>query len=180
MPGIPNSLGRVPPSPWVERFAPLVPAGAPVLDLASGFGRHARLFLDAGHPVTAVDRDLSNLQLARDTPGLTAVEADLEAGPWPFPGRRFGGVVVTNYLYRPLFPKLIAALDAGGVLIYETFAQGNERFGRPRNPDHLLRPGELLDAVRDRLRIVAYEAMETVAPRPAVVQRLCAINDNPG
>ena len=160
------------PSAWVERFASFVPVGAPVLDVASGDGRHARLFLARGHPVTAVDRDTSRL----GEPGMTIVEADLETGPWPLADARFGGVVVTNYLHRPLFPALVAAVAPGGALIYETFAQGNERFGKPRNPDHLLRPGELLEAVRGSLRVVAYEDLEVSAPRPAMVQRICAVS----
>ena len=160
------------PSAWVERFAPFVPVGAPVLDVASGDGRHARLFLARGHPVTAVDRDTSRL----GTPGMTIVEADLETGPWPLADARFGGVVVTNYLHRPLFPALVAAVAPGGALIYETFAQGNERLGKPRNPDHLLRPGELLEAVRGSLRVVAYEDLEVSAPRRAMVQRICAVS----
>ncbi len=166
------------PSPWVERFAPLVPAGAPVLDLACGPGRHVRLFLARGHPVTAVDRDLSQLDADDESGRLTRIEADLEApGGWRPPARAFGGVVVTNYLHRPLFPALIAALAPGGVLIYETFAQGNERFGRPRNPDHLLRPGELARRIEGRLRTVAFEEVEVAAPRRAKIQRICAVAD---
>ena len=163
------------PSMWVERFAPLVPAGAMVLDVASGAGRHARLFQARGHPVTAVDRDTSGLEPGPGAPAITVVEADLEAGPWPFGDARFGGVVVANYLHRPLLATLVAAVAPGGALIYETFAQGNERLGKPRNPDHLLRPGELLEAVRGSLRVVAYEALEVTTPRPAVVQRICAV-----
>ncbi len=164
------------PSPWVERFAPLVPEGAAVLDVACGGGRHTRLFLARGHPVTAVDRDAARLDPPRGTPGLTVVEADLEAGgPWPFADTRFGGVVVINYLHRPLMVANVAAVAAGGALIYETFAQGNERFGKPRKPDHLLRPGELLQAARGKLRVVAYEDLEVSAPRPAMVQRICAV-----
>ncbi len=164
------------PSPWVERFAPLVPAGAPVLDVACGGGRHTRLFLARGHPVTAIDRDLSDLDLGADTPGLTAIEADLEdGGPWPIGEARFGGIGVINYLHRPLFPALVAALAPGGVLIYDTFAKGNERFGRPRNPDHLLRPGELLAALGGALHVVASEEIEVNAPRPAMKQRICAV-----
>lgn len=168
------------PSRWVARFAPLVAAGAPVLDLACGSGRHGRFFLDAGHPVTAVDRDVSALADLRDRPNLEIVEADLEGGqPWPFPGRQFGGVVVTNYLYRPLFPALFAALAADGILIYETFAEGNEAFGRPRNPDHLLKAEELLTLVHGRLLIVAYEHGKSDRCRPAMVQRICAVNTAP-
>ena len=166
----------VAPSAWVERFAALVPPGATVLDVACGAGRHARLFLSRGHPVTAVDRDTSRLEPSPGAPRLTVVEADLETGPWPLGDSRFGGVVVANYLHRPLFAALIAAVAPGGALIYETFADGNERLGKPRNPDHLLRPGELLDAVRGSLRVVAYEALEVTTPRPAVVQRMCAVN----
>ncbi len=166
-------------SAWVERFASFVPVGAPVLDVASGDGRHARLFLARGHPVTAVDRDTSRLDPPSGEPEITVVEADIETGPWPLADARFGGVVVTNYLHRPLFATLIAAVAPGGALIYETFAQGNERFGKPRNPDHLLRPGELLEAVRGSLRVVAYEDLEVSAPRRAVVQRICAINTPP-
>lgn len=163
------------PSPWVERFAPLVPDGTPVLDLACGRGRHTRLFLGRGHPVTAIDRDVSLLDPPTGTPGLTVIAADLEGGaPWPLEGIRFGGVVVANYLFRPLFPALIGALIPGGVLIYETFAMGNARFGKPRNPDHLLQPGELLEVVRGHLRVIAFEDFEVRAPRPAMIQRICA------
>ncbi len=160
------------PSPWVRRFAPLVAAGGSVLDLACGGGRHTRLFLDRGHPVTAVDRVVEHVG---DLEGRAEiVAADLEDGsPWPLPGRRFAGVVVTNYLYRPLFPALLEAVDEGGVLIYETFARGNEAYSRPRNPDHLLATDELLTLVAGRLQVVAFE--QGLTPRPSVVQRLCAV-----
>ncbi len=180
---MPESIHHTPidePSPWVDRFAPLVRKGAPVLDIACGSGRHCKVFLDLGHPVTALDRDLSRLAVARHTPGFTALESDLEDGrPWPLAGRLFGAVVVTNYLYRPLFPSIIASLEPGGVLIYETFALGNEHFGRPRNPDHLLKPGELLEAVRGRLTVTAYEDIERPPPKPARIQRICAYSPNP-
>ncbi len=162
-------------SAWVERFASFVPVGAPVLDVASGDGRHARLFLARGHPVTAVDRDASRFEPPSGEPEITVVETDLETGPWPLADARFGGVVVTNYLHRPLFPALVATVAPGGVLIYETFAEGNERLGKPRNPDHLLRPGELLEVVRGTLRVVAYEEIEMKTPRPAMKQRICAV-----
>jgi len=166
------------PSPWVARFAALVSTGGAVLDLACGAGRHTRLFLARGHPVTAVDIDLSGLDDLGERPDLERLAVDLEDGrPFPLAGRRFAGVVVTNYLYRPLFPALVAAVAPGGVLIAETFAVGNERFGRPSNPDHLLRPGELLEAVRGTLRVVAYEDVIVEQPRPAAVQRLCARNE---
>ena len=164
-----------PPFPWIVRFSPLVRQGAPVLDLACGGGRHARLFLEGGHPVTAVDIDVSGLDDLREHPALELVQADLENAPWPLPGRRFGVVVVTNYLWRPLFPVILDAVDEGGMLLYETFALGNEAYGRPSNPDFLLKSGELLEAVRGRLQIVAYEHGYLERPRPAIKQRLCAV-----
>lgn len=165
------------PSDWVMRFAGLVPAGGQVLDLACGAGRHVRLFLGRGHPVTAVDRDLAGLADIAGDPRLEALAADLEGGAdWPLAERRFAGVVVTNYLHRPILARIVAAVAPGGALLYETFAVGNERFGRPRNPDFLLRPGELLEAVRGQLEVVAYENLEVTMPKPAVVQRIAAIN----
>lgn len=152
-----------------------------MLDLACGGGRHARFFLERGHPVTAVDIDLSGLQDLREHPALELVQADLEAGtPWPLPDRRFGVVVVTNYLWRPLFPMILDAVDVGGVLLYETFARGHEAHGRPSNPDFLLAPGELIDVVRDHLHIVAYEHGYLEQPRPAIKQRLCGVRTPAG
>ena len=110
---------------------------------------------------------------------ITARCADLESAPWPYAGRTFAGIIVTNYLHRPLFPQLLAALAPGGVLIYETFAAGNERYGRPANPDFLLRPGELLEVVRGRLTVVAYEDLLVSVPKPARVQRICAVDPGP-
>ena len=167
------------PSPWVVRFAGLVPAGGRVLDLACGGGRHTRFFLERHHPVTAVDIDLAGVADLTGRPDIETIEADLEGGaPWPLTDRRFAGIVVTNYLHRPLLPAIVAAVAPGGVLIYETFAVGNERFGRPANPDFLLRPGELIDAVQGRLEIVAYENLEVAEPKPAMVQRIAAIDRN--
>lgn len=163
------------PSLWVRRFAPLIAAGGTVLDLACGNGRHARLLEESGWQVEAVDRDAQALAALAGVPGITPRQADLEGGDWPYAGRRFDGIVVTNYLHRPLFPELVAALAEGGVLIYETFMLGNERFGRPSNPDFLLRPGELLEAFGGHLAVVAFEQGEVARPQPAVVQRLCAI-----
>jgi SAM-dependent methyltransferase len=164
------------PFPWIVRFAPLARAGAPVLDLACGSGRHTRFFLERGHPVTAVDVDLSRLQDLQGHLALEPVQADLEDGtPWPLPNRRFAVVVVTNYLWRPLFPMILDAVDAGGMLLYETFALGNEAYGPPRNPDFLLAPGELIEVARGRLQIVAYEHGSLERPRPAIKQRLCAV-----
>ena len=163
-------------SPWITRFAPLVRPGAAVLDVACGGGRHTRLFLARGHPVTAVDVNASGLEDLRQHPQLEIVQADLEDGaPWPLPGHRFGAVVVTNYLWRPLFPPILEALEEEGVLLYETFARGSEAHGRPTNADFLLEPGELIEVVRGRLQIVAYEHGYVERPRPAIRQRLCAV-----
>lgn len=160
-------------SPWVARFASLVPAGE-VLDLACGYGRHAKLFAQQGHTVLAVDRDAEALApLALD--GIPTLQADLEDGnPWPFAGARFAGIVVTNYLHRPLFPAILHSLVPGGVLLMETFAQGNGQFGKPSNPDFLLAPGELLAATQG-LHVLAYEDGYIESPKPALVQRICAI-----
>jgi len=162
------------PSVWVVRWADQVPTGGRVLDLACGNGRHSRFFATRGHPVEAVDRDPAKLAALAGIPGISTRCADLEAREWPYPGDQFAGIVVVNYLYRPLFPHLLAALATGGVLIYETFAAGNERYGRPSNPAFLLAPGELLDVVHGRLRVIAYEDLHVSEPRPAMVQRICA------
>ncbi len=164
------------PSAWVRRFADRIPASGPVLDLAAGGGRHTRFLLGRGHPALAVDRDVTGLADLQADPAVTIVASDLEDDrPWPLGERRFAGVVVTNYLHRPLLPAIVAAVAPGGCLIYETFAVGNERFGKPSNPDFLLRPGELLEAVRGRLTVLAYENLEVSEPRPAVVQRIAAV-----
>jgi len=165
-------------SPWVRRFAPLAPLQGTVLDVACGSGRHSRLFLELGRGVTAIDRDTSGVSGLKDLPAAEIIEADLEdGGPWPLAGRLFAAVVVTNYLHRPLLPILRDTVQTGGVLIYETFARGNERFRRPRNPDHLLADGELLELVQGRLDVVAYEhGITEVGGETAVVQRLAAVN----
>jgi SAM-dependent methyltransferase len=171
--------GAEAPSAWVARWAGRLAAGSRVLDLACGGGRHARYFAARGHPVEAVDRDAAALTALAGMKGVATCCADLESGPWPYEGQRFGGIVVTNYLHRPLFPRLLESLAPAGVLVYETFAAGNERYGRPSNPDFLLRPGELLEVVRGRLRVLAYEDLTVSEPKPACVQRLCAINSTP-
>ena len=142
-----TSHGFAPPSDWVVRWTPLLPPAAQVLDVACGHGRHVHWLASAGHRVTAIDRDPA---LLAPLAGLaTTLAADLEADPWPLPGRRFDAVVVTNYLWRALFPALKAAVAPGGLLIYETFAQAHAALGRPRRPEFLLRPGELIDVLRD-------------------------------
>ena len=161
------------PSVWVHRFLPLIKPGGLVLDLAAGSGRHVRLLRDCGFAVCAVDRDTTAL-LAFAGPCCEVRRIDLETdNRWQL-GNDYDGIIVTNYLHRPLLPAIARALARGGVLIYETFARGNERFGRPRNPDFLLRPGELLEAFKT-LTVVAFEQGEVSVPRPAVIQRLAAV-----
>ena len=146
-----------------------------MLDLACGSGRHVRLLLECGHPVVALDRDAEALATLPASPALEIITTDLENGShWPLVERPFAAIVVTNYLHRPLFPTILAALEPNGLLIYETFALGNERFGRPRNPDFLLKPGELIEVVRGTCAVIAYECLELAEPRPAVVQRIAA------
>ncbi len=166
-------------SPWIERFAPLVEAGGTVLDLACGGGRHTRYFAARGHRVTAVDRDLSRLGDLAQHPLVEALALDLETGaPFALAGRRFAAVVVTSYLHRPILGDLVEAVAPGGMLLVETFAAGNERFGGPSRPEFLLRPGELLEAVRGRLRVLAYEDLTVDEPRPAAIQRIAARRAN--
>jgi SAM-dependent methyltransferase len=154
------------------QWAGLITPETAVLDVAAGSGRHSRFFADRGHRVTALDRDTSRLA---HHPGIEIVQADLEDGsPWPLPGRTFGLVVVTNYLHRPLFPVLLDTLAPGGVLLYETFMAGNERFGRPSRPEFLLKDGELLELARGRLSVTAYEARMISEPKMAMVQRIAA------
>lgn len=160
------------PSEWVVRCAPLIRAGGRVLDVACGAGRHTRFLIQAGFQVEAVDRDTSALA---SLAGVVARQADLEGEPWPYSAGEFDGIVVTNYLHRPLFSRLFEALAAGGVLIYETFSDGNQRLGRPRNPDYLLKSGELLDQVKGRLEVNAYEELCVFQSNRAVVQRICAV-----
>ncbi|MGI9024074.1 MAG: class I SAM-dependent methyltransferase [Burkholderiaceae bacterium] len=166
------------PSPWVLRFAPLIASGGAILDVACGRGRHARWFESRGHRVTGIDRDEAVLAVSGASERIVC---DLEGsedpgGKWPLHGRRYAGVIVTNYLHRPLFPLLIDALAESGVLIYETFAIGNARFGKPANPDFLLQRGELLARCLE-LDVVAYEDGLVTHPKPASIQRICAIRD---
>lgn len=161
------------PSPWIARFASLIPAGGDVADVACGSGRHTRMLLSLGYRVCAIDRDprLSNL----DHPDLTVVVADLEDGSHTPLTQAYAGIVVTNYLHRRLFPVLVDSVAPGGVLLYETFAVGHERFGRPSRADFLLRRGELLEVVRGRLDVVAFEDVIEDGPRPRAVQRVAAV-----
>jgi SAM-dependent methyltransferase len=168
------------PSRWVRRWVHLIAAGGAVLDVASGAGRHARWFAARGHPVTAIDRDTAALATLSDEPRIATIDADLEGAPWPLPDdMRFAAVVVTNYLHRPLMPRLVDAVAPRGVLIYETFAQGNETVGKPSNPAFLLAPGELLAAFAPTLRVIAYQDGFLAQPRPAFVQRICAVREQP-
>ena len=164
------------PSPWIERWAHLIAPGGTVLDVAAGSGRHARWLAARGHRVTAVDRD--GAAMAALEPAIEAITADIEGAAWPLGARRFDAVVVANYLWRPLLPTIVAAVGAGGVLLYETFAAGNETVGRPRRPEFLLAPGELLGAVAG-LRIVAYED-GFLAPPDRFVQRVAAVREGAG
>jgi len=164
-------------SPWVRRFATQIPKGGLVLDLACGAGRHAIFLADLGYSVLAVDQDVSLIE--QNTNSLIRSKAtNLELDEWPLDGLEFSGIVVTNYLYRPHWDQLPKMLAKGGVLIYETFAQGNAQFGKPSNPNFLLNPGELLNlAARHALKVLAYEDLYVDEPKPAMVQRLCALKE---
>lgn len=164
----------LPPSDWVRRWSGLIPSGGRVLDLAAGSGRHAVFLATEGFQVDAVDIDLSPSVAARGTPGIAWRQHDLEQGSWPVLPSSYQAIVVINYLHRPLFPHLLESLASGGILIYETFALGQERYGRPRNPAYLLMPGELLELARGRLQVVAYEDVTELEPARRM-QRLCAI-----
>ena len=173
-----NHASELAPSPWIVRHAALVAAGARVLDLASGGGRHARFFASRGARVLAVDRDAAALGHVAQVPGIETRVADLEGGTWPLAGQSFDAIVVVNYLHRPLFPHLRGALRPDGVLLYETFAMGNEAYGRPANPDFLLCRDELLTlaSIAPAMTVVAFEqGVVEGAGRKAVVQRLAAV-----
>ena len=167
------------PSPWLTRWAHLIRPGGRVLDLACGSGRHSAWLAAQGFAVLAVDRDAE--AIAALPSGIERRTVDLEQGAWPLADAgRFDAVVVTNYLHRPLWPHLIEVLAPRGVLIYETFAAGNETVGKPSRPDFLLRPGELLEVAHDALRVVGYEDGTLEVPRTAFVQRICAVREAPG
>lgn len=170
---------RLTPSAWVVRFAPLIAPAGRVLDLACGYGRHARYLAAMGHRVLAIDRDEVALSTLSSVERIDILPFDLELGDaartLPFRDQTFDAIVVSHYLYRPLFPHLCAALDSRGVLIYETFARGNEAYGRPSNPDFLLEPNELLDRFAASMRVIAFEQGIANVPPDAVIQRICAI-----
>lgn len=171
-----STSNPLPPSRWIERHLPRADGSQKLLDVAAGHGRHTVLALDRGYRVTALDRDVDGLSPFMDNPMVSIIKADLEGGGsgWPLPGQTFAVVVVTNYLWRPLFPDLLAAVAPGGLLLYETFARGQEMIGRPRNPEFLLGRNELLDLVRPALDVIAFEDLVDPEPRPAVRQRIAA------
>jgi SAM-dependent methyltransferase len=169
------------PSPWIARFASLIPAAGDVLDLACGGGRHARLLAGMGYRVEAVDRDAAALSTLAGVENVTTRCADLEGGPWPYYADVFDGIVVSRYLWRPLFPQIFNCLAEGGVLIYDTFMEGQQLYGKPSNPAFLLRPGELLELVGKRFTVVAFEQGEIVGAdgNPQMIQRICARRGRP-
>lgn len=166
------------PSDWIVRHAALLPSGR-ILDLACGRGRHARFLADAGHPVLAVDRDADALMALAGNPFIETRCLDLEGQGWPLAGEQFAGIVVSNYLWRPRLHELPLLLRAGGVLLYETFMQGNADYGRPSNPDFLLAPGELRDfAEAAGLHVHAFVEGYVAQPKPAMRQAICAIRSD--
>jgi len=166
------------PSPWVRRFVNLIPEGRLVLDLACGSGRHSRYLLSLGFRVVCLDRDITAVADLASDEHVELIACDLEDGrPWPLADRGFEGVLVTNYLHRPLLKHLVRAVAPGGALIYETFADGNQAFGHPRNPDFLLNREELLIFSRPELRVVAFEDLLVTEPRPAAIQRIAAVRE---
>jgi SAM-dependent methyltransferase len=167
----------VAPSDWLVRHAHLLPAGAGALDVACGRGRHVRWLAARGFSVTALDCDREALtSLADLAPAVGVCVADIEGDPWPLGEQRFDIVLVTNYLHRPLWQTLVSAVAPGGFFIYETFAVGNERYGKPSRPDFLLRPGELLEVVAGQLQVIAFAEGYVDQPKPAMTQRIIAVN----
>jgi SAM-dependent methyltransferase len=164
-------------SPWVRRFASEIPKTGAVLDLACGGGRHSLLLADLGYSVLAVDQDIGEIEKTAN-PLIRSKALNLEGEVWPLADDKFSGIVVTNYLYRPHLDRLPEMLEKNGVLIYETFAQGNEQFGKPSNPNFLLKTGELLELAQCHgLKVLAYEDIYQGEPKPAMVQRLCAVKE---
>jgi SAM-dependent methyltransferase len=164
-------------SPWVRRFASQIPKTGIVLDLACGGGRHSFLLAEMGYSVLAVDQNIAEIEKIAN-PFIRSKVLNLEEEIWPLADNKFSGIVVTNYLYRPHLDRLPEMLDKNGVLIYETFAQGNEQFGKPSNPNFLLKTGELLElAQRHGFKVLAYEDIYQGEPKPAMVQRLCAVKE---
>ncbi|MCF8467075.1 MAG: class I SAM-dependent methyltransferase [Sneathiella sp.] len=161
-------------SPWIEKYSKLIPQNGPVLDVACGSGRHSLYLLGVGYDVIVVDIDTAEISKIQGYPNLSIVEADLEKDPWPFSKPAFSSVVVVNYLWRPLFPDLLDALLPGGILLYDTFAQGNERYGRPSNPDFLLAPGELYNLCQGKLEILDFMHGYVEVPKPALRQSIAA------
>ena len=178
-----NARNEVPPSSWVTKYSTLLKPRSRVLDLACGSGRHTCFFAAQGHVVTAVDKNIGSLSGVESYSDVEVVRFDLESGRWPFVGRQFDCVVITNYLHRPLFADIINALSPDGLLIYETFMVGNEQFGRPSSSDFLLEVNELLTVFSEKLKILAYQSGKVKSPKVAVVQRICATplrDDNGG
>jgi len=172
-------LKMVEPSAWFQRHSGLIKPAGTVLDVAAGGGRHVRYFSEQGFKVTAIDKNPDPLQPFTGSHDAVIIEADLETGaPWPLGDQTFDAVIVCNYLYRPLFDNLLNALTPGGVLLYETFALGNEVYNRPRNPDHLLKGGELLSLVQRKLQVITYQhGIVNSGECPGVKQMICAVNN---
>ena len=163
------------PSDWVRKWASLVKPGGEVLDLACGEGRHSIFMADLGHKVLATDHDEEKLAVLRGIKNINTLLIDLEKDGLSFKEKRFSAIIVTNYLYRPFLTSLMKILDQSGVIIYETFSQGNESFGKPSNKSYLLKHHELLDVFRKKLYVVSFEQGRINLPKPAVIQRICAI-----
>jgi len=161
-------------SPWVEKHVPLIPKARPVLDVACGGGRHSLHLLKLGYEMVSVDVETTAITTYKDLPGLSIVRADLEKDPWPFAENTFASIVVVNYLWRPLLPDLCASLMPGGVLLYDTFARGNEKYGRPSNPDFLLKQRELQETLEDELEILDFFDGFVDTPTPACRQSIAA------
>lgn len=164
------------PSQWVVEHAPLIRKGGRVLDLACGSGRHALWLAGQDYQVDAVDRDAQAVAGMQGMANISVSITDIETGHWPEIDQRYDGIVVSRYLFRPLLSKLTEMLNPDGVLIYETFMLGNERYGRPSNPDYLLQPDELKMVYAPLLKIYAFEQGKVDEPVPAMTQRICAIN----